>query len=578
MFKTDFKIISSKDKNRIFLLFLLMVLCTFLEMVGIGSIPIFALVIINPADLINLFSKYIDLQFILELDKTDLIFYSSIVLFIIFLIKNIIISFFNYYQASVIKHLKQDFYNKLFRLYINSKYEFHLTNNPANLTKNITSEVGRASNFILNLTMLAKEILVAISIFILLFYVDFKISFFTFILLGIFTYFFYTLTKKGATRRGEIVHYIWGSILKAVNQGLGSIKETKILNKENYLINIFNYNIKILEKFNLQQSFMVSLPKIFLEMIAVLTIVIITILFFYFERDQNEFIPLITLITVSSLRLMPSFNTISSSLNRIRFLFPAYDLISSEILSTKEENDKINIFSEQKLQKSFEFKNSIEVKNLSYSYPRTKKSVIENISLEIPFEKSIGIIGESGAGKSTFIDLLTGLLDPTDGKIIIDGLDLKEIKKNWQRQIGYIPQESYLIDDTIKANIAFGVNTNELNNERLKNSIKLAELDEFIDSLPEKENTLVGDRGTRLSGGQKQRIGIARSLYFNPKILIFDEPTSSLDTGNEDKIMRHIYSLGKKMTIIIISHRENILKECDYIYEFRKGKVFKKIS
>lgn len=555
-----------------------MIICTLLEMIGIGSIPIFAIIITNPSHLNNFFSEYIDLKSILDLGKTDLIFYSSIILLLIFLVKNIIISFFNYYQASVIKYLKQDFYNKLFDLYINSKYEFHLVNNPANLTKNITAEVGRATNFVLNITMLIKEILIAISIFILLFYVDFKISFFTFILLGIFTYFFYTFTKKGAAKRGVIVHYIWGSILKAVNQGLGSIKETKILNKENYLINIFNQNIKILEKFNLQQSFMVSLPKIFLEIIAVLTIVIITVLFFYFERDQNEFIPLITLITVSSLRLMPSFNTISSSLNRIRFLFPAYDLIASELLNIEKEKKEEIVLPNDKFNKNFEFNNFIELKNLCYSYPNTKKRVLENISLEIPFGKSIGIVGESGAGKSTFIDLLIGLLDPSEGQILIDGFDLKKIKKNWQKQIGYIPQESYLVDDTIKANIAFGVKENDLNNKRLIDCIKLAELEEFIKTLPDKENTLVGDRGTRLSGGQKQRIGIARSLYFNPKILIFDEPTSSLDTDNEDKIMRHIYSFGKKRTIIIISHRENILRDCDYIYEFKKGRISKKIN
>ena len=185
----------------------------------------------------------------------------------------------------------------------------------------------------------------------------------------------------------------------------------------------------------------------------------------------------------------------------------------------------------------------------------------------------LGITGVPGVGKSTFIDLLIGLLDPSEGQILIDGFDLKKIKKNWQKQIGYIPQESYLIDDTIKANIAFGVKENDLNNKRLIDCIKLAELEEFIKTLPDKENTLVGDRGTRLSGGQKQRIGIARSLYFNPKILIFDEPTSSLDTNTEDLVIDAINELKEEKTIILISHRINALKDCDKIFEVKNKKI-----
>ena len=217
------------------------------------------------------------------------------------------------------------------------------------------------------------------------------------------------------------------------------------------------------------------------------------------------------------------------------------------------------------------------MKNIDYFYPNSQKKIIDNLSLEISYGEIIGIMGQSGAGKSTLIDIITGLLIPSRGKVIIDDNEINFIEKSWQNQVGYIPQEIYLFDDTIKANIAFGINKDKINYNHLRQAIKLAELEKFVNDLPEKENTRVGDRGIRLSGGQKQRIGIARSLYFKPKILIFDEPTSSLDQENESKIMKHIFSLGGDLTIIIISHKLTTLSKCKKIINIENGKI-KEIS
>ncbi len=577
--KKNWKIlITNKDRKNIVILFFVLLLSTFVEMVGISSIPIFAIIITDSSQLTNYLPSYINLDFFLNFEKKKLIFFTSFGLLLIFIFKNLILTFINYFQAYTIKHLKINIYQKLFRLYINSNYEFHISQNPSFLIRNITSEVGRAANYILNVLNLIKEFLIMITIFFLLLFVDFKISLLTFSLLGLFSLIFYFLSKKGAKKRGEIVQVVWASILKAVNQGIGSVKETKILNKEKYITNLFDKNVNILEKYNLHQSFMISLPRIFLEIIAILTIVTVTILFFIFERDESTFVPLISLITVASLRLIPSFNTITSSIARIKYLHPAFRLISQQIkeasiniqINKNSSNDKIS-------NSSLNFKNKLELKNIDYFYPNSKKKIIDNLSLEISFGEIVGIIGQSGAGKSTLIDIITGLLIPSKGKVIIDGNEINFNEKNWQNQIGYIPQEIYLFDDTIKANIAFGIDKNKVNDEHLNQAIKLAELDKFINDLPEKENTEVGDRGIRLSGGQKQRIGIARSLYFRPKILIFDEPTSSLDQENENKIMKHIFSLSGDLTIIIISHKLTTLNKCKKIINIENGKI-KEIS
>tara|TARA_B100001996_G_C18625265_1_gene579478 strand:- start:498 stop:1184 length:687 start_codon:yes stop_codon:yes gene_type:complete len=219
------------------------------------------------------------------------------------------------------------------------------------------------------------------------------------------------------------------------------------------------------------------------------------------------------------------------------------------------------------------FNKSLEVKNVVYAYPGTSKKILDNVSFKISHKEIVGIVGESGVGKSTLIDLISGLLKPNEGEIIVDDLNIEENLFNWQKQIGYVPQDIYLLDDSIKANIAFGVNEKDINQESYKEALKLAQLENFINSLPKKDNTFVGDRGIRLSGGQRQRIGIARSLYFNPKVLIFDEPTSALDKANEQKIMDEVYSLSNDITVIIISHKISILKRCNKILSLADGNI-----
>ena len=567
-------VLTSKDRLNLKILFIILLISTTVEMVGIGSIPVFAILVTDPSQI----SKYIHFDIgqgsLLELEKKKIVTIFSFILLFIFIIKNLFLIFVNYFQAYTVKCLKENIYHKLFNNYINSEYEFFLIKNPSELIRNITSEVGRSSNYILNIIMLVKEVLIAATIFILLLYVDFKITILIFSLLGIFSAFFYLITKKETKKRGEITQYVWGTMLKAVNQGLGSAKETKILNKEKYITDIFDENIKEIEKYNLQQSFIIGLPRIFLEVIAIFTITIVSILFFYFGRSPGDFIPLLSLIVICSLRLMPSFNTITSSFSRLKFYYPAFKLVYEEFRDlSKEKKLFVKDNTNNNYKDDIVFSKKIELNNIDFFYPNQEKKIINNVTLSISFGEVVGVVGESGAGKSTLVDLIIGLLDPSKGSILIDDKDIKMTKKQWQKQIGYIPQESYLFDDTIKSNIAFGVKENDIDANKIKQSIKLAELDKFINTLPQRENTVIGDRGIRLSGGQKQRIGIARSLYNEPKILIFDEPTSSLDIENEKKIMDHIFSLGKNMTIIIISHRLSILKDCDKIIKIENGKI-----
>ena len=307
---------------------------------------------------------------------------------------------------------------------------------------------------------------------------------------------------------------------------------------------------------------------------AILVIVIISISFILTERSFEEFIPLIALIAAASIRLIPSFNTISSSVATMRHNNPSFKIIVNELKKMRELIKIEQKSTDTKLKDNLIFKRDIQVKSLTYYYPGTKKKIINDVSFQINHKDIVGIVGSSGAGKSTLVDLVCGLLKPSSGQILIDDIDINKTENNWQRQIGYVPQDIYLLDDTIKSNIAFGELPENFNEKNFKEAIKFAQLENFINTLPDKDKTVVGDRGIRLSGGQRQRIGIARSLYFKPNILIFDEPTSSLDVDNESKIMEDLYKLSNNITIIIISHRLSVFQKCKKIFKVKDGKIF----
>jgi len=387
---------------------------------------------------------------------------------------------------------------------------------------------------------------------------------------GIFMFF----TRQTLISRGEQVQFLRGDQLRTINHSLGSMRETKVLNRENYLTNLFTHQVDKIEKHVFFSYFLNQVPRLFLEFIAVFAVSIITILFVIINLSNEQILPIISLLAVCAIRLIPAFNLIVSSLSSRRFSMASFKLVSKEMINvpTGDKFRNKNLIGEKNYKKYF-FKDQIKFKNVFFSHENSNTKILQNISLEIRQGQKIGIIGKSGAGKSTLIDLILGLIKPSKGKILIDDSNLDCNLKGWQKQIGYVPQDIYLLDDTIRNNIAFGLNKNDINQEAILKSIKLSRLKDYVNSLEKKENTVVGNRGIKVSGGQKQRIGIARALYHNPKILILDEATSSLDTINERKIMEEIYNTAESITLIIVTHRHKSVSNCDKIYLLDKGKI-----
>jgi len=571
----DIKNICSRKHIKYLILLLLgMFIAAAIEMVGLGSVPVFIMIIVDIDVLINKFPTFFANDYIKSISQDYITIFCGIILIFIFLLKNVYLSLFLFFQGKVIKILKIDVKNKLFKNYINAPYNFHIKNNPSILIRNLTESVDGAINTILGTLSITRESLILIIIFILLFLNEPMVSVSVFSVLIVISGLFMLFTRQALISRGEQSQFLKGDQLKTINHSLGSIRETKILNRESYLTNLFTHQVDKLEKNSFFAYFLTQAPRLFLEFIAVFAVAVTAILFVITKFSNEQILPIISLLAVCAVRLIPAFNLIISSLSSRRFSTASFELVSREMTNVPiEDKFRNNNSIGGKSYKKYFFKNQIKFENVFFLHENSNAKILQNIFLEIKQGQKIGIIGKSGAGKSTLIDLILGLIKPTKGKILIDNLNLDYNLRDWQKQIGYVPQDIYLLDDTIRNNIAFGLNANDINQEAILKSIELSRLKDYISSLEKKENTVVGNRGIRVSGGQKQRIGIARALYYNPRILILDEATSSLDTFNERKIMEEIYNTTENMTLIVVTHRHKSVSNCDKIYLLDNGKI-----
>ena len=571
----DIKNICSKKHIKYLIILLLgMFIAAIIEMVGLGSIPLFIIVIIDIDVLINKFPDLFINDYIKNIEQNYLTVLCGTLLIIIFFIKNIYLSLFLFFLGKVIKSIRIHITNKIFKNYVTAPYSFHIENNPAVLIRTVNEDTGHAVNVILGTLSITRESLILIVIFILLFLNAPIISLSVFAALiligGIFLFF----TRKKLIVKGEEVHLESGYKIRTLNHALGSIKETIVLNRENYLINLFRRHVHIIEKHSFFMYFLSQTPKLFLEFLAIFTLSIISIIFVLINLSSEQILPIISLLAVCSIRMIPAFNMIASSLSSRAFSIPHFKHVAKEVVNVPiEKKFRTKNLVEEKNHKKFIFKKQIKFENVFFSHENSSAKILQDICLEIKQGEKVGFIGESGAGKSTLVDLILGLIKPTKGNIFIDDLNIDDKLKNWQKLIGYVPQDIYLLDDTIKNNIAFGLNANDIDQEAILKCIKSSSLEVFVSSLEKKANTVIGNRGIKVSGGEKQRIGIARALYHNPKVLVLDEATSSLDVINEKKIMDEIYNTAENMTLIIITHRHKSVSNCDKVYLLDNGKL-----
>lgn len=566
-------ILPKSEFNKVYLIFFGVIVSGILETFSIGIIMPFISVVSNPEILKNYPYAINALGKIGITNNKEIIITLSIALLFLMCIKNLYLFVFMRLKLRFLHFNIAKCSIGLLTKYLEADYLYHVQTNTSELLRNLKNEVSRTFTNVLGpIIDLASEVLLIIFILGLLLTVEPIATVCGVLVLGIVAGAFYKSVDKKNKYYGELSLKHEGETYKWINQSLGGVKEVKLLGREEYFEKQCATHYNKLAQINVYEYLISQAPRLFLETLLVATIAIIIIVLVLQGSTSSQILPMLALFGVAALRLMPATNRILGSVIALRFSIPAVNVIYDSI---KEIENKYSSNQDIDNGEGITFSDGIYFNNVSFHYPVAEGNALENITLNIPKNKSIGIAGTSGAGKSTLLNILLGLLKPAEGHILIDKKDIQTNIRGWQKMIGFVPQEIYLTDDSIKRNVAYGLNDSDINDFLLWKALESAQLDTFVKNLPEGLDTFVGERGVRISGGQRQRIGIARALYHNPDVLIFDEATSSVDMTTEKEIKKSIEEMAGKKTIIIVAHRLSTIENCDIIYTLDNGSILK---
>lgn len=562
------KILNQNQKKRMFILFFMLLVGMIFEVLGIGLLLPIITSIINPEKIMG-YSIIKDLVLFLNIkSEVEFVKYSLLFLILVYLIKSIYLLFLSYFQNNFISKLTADTSDLLFENYLNKSYIYHLNRNSSELIKNFQVEITGFGNYLVSYLQLLTESVLALSVIFTLLYIEFTATILVMFFFFILSYLFHQFAKNKSERWGSLRALNDSEISKVIIEGLSGIKEILILGRKSFFKRKLIQLNEIKADLSVKTMTIRQVPRFYLELLSIISLVVF--IYFLLINDKNLDSILITLgvFVGATFRLLPSINRILSSLQNIKYYKSSLDIISFELEGVhKNLNNHVNLEGE------IDFKKSLELKHISFSY-NDNKPILEKIDFKINKGELVGIIGESGAGKTTLINIIVGLLTQNSGKIFLDGNELDEVNLNlWRSKIGYVPQDVYLIDDTIENNIAFGVEQNKINTENIDRAIEKSQLRTFIDQLPKGKNTIVGERGVQISGGQRQRIGIARALYNNAELLLLDEATSALDVETEANFMEAVSELKGNKTVLIITHRVSSLENCNKIFKIEKGEL-----
>lgn len=569
-----FEIFTSKEKRYCVFLVICMVIGATLEAVGISAILPLISILSNEQFL----DKYPIIKNHLEkigiLGHINFIIFAAGLLIAWYVLKNIYMIWLTKLQVTFSLNHQITFAKKLMALYLGQPYLYHLERNTATLIRNIQSSLMIIfMNMLVSIFSLFTEIITAIVIWMMLLLVD---PFTATIIAGIMACMIYSImmsVRKKLGEQGAIQNKYGEEMVKWLNQGLGAIKETKVLRKEQYFLEQFAGAYQKYGEAQTYFSITSQLPRFFVEAMVTIGLLSLIITKLYLGIAPRDIVPLLGVLALASFRLMPCANRTISLSSAIKYYLAFFDSVREDLMAVKQRGKKAYDFDSDDQKERIAYQEVITVEKLSFQYPKGSDAVLNQISFQIPKGSFCGIIGQSGAGKTTFVDILLGLLTPTSGTILVDGQNIFQNIRSWQENLSYVPQSIYLIDGTIKENIAMGIAEDKIDDVKIKRVLEMAELYDFVDRLPEKLATPVGERGVKLSGGQRQRIGIARALYHDPEVLILDEATSALDNETEKNITDTILKLKGRITIIAVAHRVSTLKNCDFKIKFDKGKI-----
>ena len=567
----SFSLLKPHFRKKFSIIFIFILFGIFLEILSLTSILPLATSLTEGNNAIytylNKHSNFLDLE------NVNIVYFATIIFFSLFAIKNLYLFMLNRYQAKFLTDITADLRSSVYDKYLNQSVISILSKNSNSFINNLIHNCNVYSNiFIYSIFNLILEILVFVIFVLILFYFNPYSTILAFSIFGFVTLIMIKFNRSRVLRYSKTLHDQNLFLIKNIQHTYSGIKDIKILNKEKFFQKLIKGNISQINFATYKSGVIALYPRYLLEVVAIFFLLLFFNLNFEFKDGLLKISPFLFLFCAAIFRLLPSLGKIVSLTNRLRHSAePVKTLVNAmKLLNNQQELPKKYI-KNLKIPKSI----TIDIRNINFSYPKSKSNCLENLNWKLSGNFLTGVCGKSGAGKTTLIDILMGLKTPTKGLVKVNNYFLEKIKFNWYSLIGYVQQDVFMLDDTIKNNIAFGVPKSEINEKLVNKVIEDVDLKEFIKSLPSGINTNIGERASRISGGQKQRIAIARALYRNPRILILDEATNGLDSKSEKEIMNLLQKLKKKVMIIFISHKLSILKNCDNVYLLNNKKIYK---
>lgn len=566
-------LLSKRDKKILACILVLILGSAFLDLIGISAIiPIVQLLEKGKEGVdSNAFLRIINNLFNLEYNINNLCFVSLGCLAVLFIIKCGYSIFRTYIMNRFVMSYSRKLTKRLMTTYLLFPYEFHLDNNSSTLIRKSTYDVGNFTASVTSLLNFIVTIVTCITLVIFLFIQDWKVTLILSGLVTIFAIIVLKIVKPISKRYGVELQKLNSNNYKYLSQAFNGIKESKIGNSESYFTNVYDANRVRINNLDLRRTVINSIPGHTLELIGMLGICLALAIVILSGVSASDIVVTFSVFAYAVIKLLPSVTTITGTINNLQFYEVSVNSLYNDIKITENtsyaESAETNI-------KTLPFNDEIKVNNVSFYYNSIPdRLVLKDVNLTIKKNTSVAFSGMSGAGKTTMIDILLGLLPCREGFVSSDGVDIATNMRGWRKNISYIPQNIYLSDDTIRNNVAFGIERSKINDEDIWKALEKAQLKEFVENLPKKLDTVIGERGVRMSGGQRQRVGIARAFFRNTNIVVFDEATSALDYETERNILEHVSQYSSDHTLIIITHRLNTIDSCDCIYKVEDGHI-----
>lgn len=575
MSKKLFMILSPRQKRQGIVLLILMMLASTLEMLGIGIVIPFIIAMLEPEVILSNHGIRHVIEYLNVTEYFQIVYLTAAGIILVYIIKNAVIIAVNYYQIVYRNNLEKELSVRMLSSYAEKPYTFFLNINSAEILRGVNSDVIGTTAALDAYMVISSEGITCLLIGLFLICINPFMAISILCIAIITAVFIVLIFRKNTSISGEITREAFKDKFQYANQTVGGIKEILVLHKEKFFTKKFEEAAKTACKYNTQYLFIMKLPSRLIETIFLGALVILVCINMSEGGVSSYYIAELGALAVAAIRVLPSISNITNSMNALVYNRLSLEAAYTNTQGTKQQVSMKTDIEEARKESSHEtsFRDKITVNNIYWRYGEKLEYVLEAVSFQIKRGETVAFIGESGAGKTTLVDILLGLLKPQEGRIQVDQWDVFEHLNEWSQMIGYVTQTLFILDEPIRNNVAFGIPEEEIDEEAVWKALEQAQLKEFVISLADGLDTVVGERGIRFSGGQRQRIAIARALYYNPDILVFDEATSALDSETEMAVMESIASFQQKKTIIIVAHRLSTIKNCDKIYEVKNGKV-----